>query len=182
MFTPVGSHKSERFAGRVIAATNRPINEMRVKGKFRDDFYYRICSDVIEVPPLRLRITQNSDELETILGFIVERTVGEVSESIVADISRYIRKHQPIEYRWPGNIRELEQCVRQLLLRKEYRWADDKAAAESDLNRLFEDGKITAQQLLNRYCNHLYQQLGTYEAVGRVAGLDRRTVKKYIDN
>ena len=182
IFTPVGSHKSERFEGRVIAATNRPIAEMRVKGKFRDDFYYRICSDVIEIPPLRLRISQDPDELDTILGFIVERTVGEASASIVAGISTYIRKHQPKGYSWPGNIRELEQCVRQLLLRKAYRWTEREGETGLDLNRAFAEGRFTAQELLHRYCRNLYQQLGAYEAVGRVTGLDRRTVKKYIES
>ena len=59
-FTPVGSHKTVRFEGRVVAATNCPLNELRRQGRFREDFYYRLCSDVIEVPPLRERIDVES--------------------------------------------------------------------------------------------------------------------------
>ena len=43
-FTSLGSHERKRFAGRVIAATNRPLDELRATGQFRDDFYYRLCS------------------------------------------------------------------------------------------------------------------------------------------
>ena len=49
-YTPVGSHENIPFRGRIIAATNRSLDELRRAGNFRDDFYYRLCSDVIEVP------------------------------------------------------------------------------------------------------------------------------------
>jgi transcriptional regulator with PAS, ATPase and Fis domain len=49
-FCPVGSHEPARFRGRVIAATNRPLDKLREQGLFRDDFFYRLCSDIIHVP------------------------------------------------------------------------------------------------------------------------------------
>ena len=64
-YTPVGSHESKRFEGRVIAATNRSLAELRSAGAFRHDFYYRLCSDVIEVPPLRLRLAERPEEWTT---------------------------------------------------------------------------------------------------------------------
>ncbi|MFZ1983820.1 MAG: sigma 54-interacting transcriptional regulator, partial [Desulfatitalea sp.] len=50
IFTPVGSHQPHRFSGRIIAATNRPLEEIRSQKILRDDFFYRLCSDVIEIP------------------------------------------------------------------------------------------------------------------------------------
>ena len=50
-FSPVGTHEISRFNGRVIAATNRPKQDILSGKVFRDDFYYRLCSDIIEVPP-----------------------------------------------------------------------------------------------------------------------------------
>src|SRR5262249_44682392 len=47
VFSPVGSHEKHRFRGRVVAATNRAIHDLRQKGAFRDDFFYRLCSDII---------------------------------------------------------------------------------------------------------------------------------------
>src|SRR5467141_1140269 len=46
-FTPLGGHEKRRFSGRVIAATNRRLDALRRDGRFRDDFFYRLCSDVI---------------------------------------------------------------------------------------------------------------------------------------
>src|SRR5256885_693597 len=51
-FTALGGHEKRRFSGRVIAATNRRLDELRRDGRFRDDFFFRLCSDVIEVPTL----------------------------------------------------------------------------------------------------------------------------------
>jgi transcriptional regulator with PAS, ATPase and Fis domain len=50
-FSPVGSHEKRRFEGRVIAATNRSVHRLRKNGQMREDFFYRLCSDMITVPP-----------------------------------------------------------------------------------------------------------------------------------
>src|SRR5213078_1832008 len=55
-FSPVGSREKLRFCGRVIAATNSELDELRRQKVFRDDFYYRLCSDILTVPSLRQRI------------------------------------------------------------------------------------------------------------------------------
>ena len=81
-FSPVGSHKKNRFKGRVIAATNRSIHEIRNNGVFRDDFYYRLCSDIITVPPLRQRIQEDPGELDDLLVHILERMVDQSSEEL----------------------------------------------------------------------------------------------------
>ena len=60
VFSPVGSHEQVRFRGRVIAATNKPLDALRGPGGFRDDFYYRLCSDTITVPPLRQRLREDA--------------------------------------------------------------------------------------------------------------------------
>ncbi len=179
-FSLVGSHKTEKFNGRVIAATNQPLRKIREEGKFRDDFYYRLCSDVIEVPPLRQRIQENPGELKIILSFIVSRILGRPSQDLVDRIGEYIIINQPENYGWPGNIRELEQCVRQILLRQYYTWQREEDTDVDQLHVSFTQGKLTAQQLLGRYCKGLYKRLGTYGAVARVTDLDRRTVTKYI--
>jgi len=57
VFSPVGSHEKKRFHGRVIAATNRPLDQLRGRGCSRR-FFYRLCSDMIVVPPLRQRLAR----------------------------------------------------------------------------------------------------------------------------
>ncbi|MFW2365668.1 MAG: sigma-54-dependent transcriptional regulator, partial [Desulforhopalus sp.] len=179
-FSPVGSHKKERFQGRVIAATNQPLAAMRREGKFREDFYYRLCSDVIEVPPLRQRLDENPGEIRVILSFIIKRILGRTSDELVEEIGRFIIENQPANYLWPGNIRELEQCVRQILLHQSYTWQETEERNEDQFCGEIKEGKLTAHQLLAYYCKKLYNKLGTYEAVGRLVDLDRRTVKKYV--
>ncbi len=76
-FTPVGSHEKLRFRGRVIAATNKPLDQLRATGQFRDDFFYRLCSDVIDVPTLRQRVQEETRELDDLVRSIAMRLMGE---------------------------------------------------------------------------------------------------------
>jgi len=181
-FTPVGSHDIKRFEGRVIAATNRSIFDLRKRGEFRDDFYYRLSSDVIEVPPLRVRLKELPDELDKIVALLVQRMTGNGNnQALIAHILDVLKKSVPDHYHWPGNVRELEQAVRRIILNGTVCCELDYGDSEPDWLGRVKQGQLTAQAVLSYYCNMLYQQLGTYEAVAERTALDRRTVKKYID-
>jgi DNA-binding NtrC family response regulator len=181
-FTPLGSHDSRRFAGRVIAATNRPWAQLRAEGRFRDDFYYRLCSDVIQVPTLRQRIAESARELEDLVRLVVTRIVGDQQARLVSTVLEAIERDLPRDYAWPGNVRELEQAVRRILLTGRY--AGDLADAEATQEQQFASrmlaGQLSAKDLLGRYCALLYRQLGTYAEVAARTGLDRRTARKYV--
>jgi len=182
VFSPVGSHESMRFSGRVIAASNKPLDELRGGNLFRDDFFYRLCSDVIVVPTLRRRLAEDRTELDDLLGVIVTRIVGRPDDAVVQLAKKCISQGVGPDYAWPGNVRELEQCVRRVLLTQCY---EGEAPPESDLpSRLsagITSGRYSAQDLLSDYCRLLHERSGTYEEVARQTGLDRRTVKKYIE-
>jgi transcriptional regulator with GAF, ATPase, and Fis domain len=183
VFSPVGSHDEHRFQGRVIAATNRSLEELRGQGRMRDDFFYRLCSDIITVPPLRQRIQEDPGELDDLLAHTVHRLLGRSSPDLSRMVRLVIDQHLGADYAWPGNVRELEQCVRQVLLNQVY--LGDQGSIAPDLNsRLIkgiQNGSIEAQSLLAGYCALLYRRHGTYEAVARRANLDRRTVKRHVD-
>ncbi len=183
VFSPVGSHEKLRFRGRVIAATNRSLADLRRQGRFRDDFYYRLCSDVITVPTLRQRLEEDPGELEALLGHVVRRLVGRESPALVSDIRAALAKGVGENYPWPGNVRELEQAVRRILLTRRYEGDPAPSAPADESARLLagiEAGALDAEALLSGYCKLLHRRHGTYEEVARVAGLDRRTVKKHI--
>jgi hypothetical protein len=182
-FRPVGGQQLRRFEGRVIAATNRPLNELRKAGRMRDDFFYRLCSDVIVVPPLRQRIQENADELDHLLRFVVERLLGEPSASVVEKVRDVIGQRLGRDYPWPGNVRELEQCVRSTLLNRHYHgFALPGTADPADpLAQALRDGTLDARELLAGYCFVQYRRCGTYEAASRQLQLDRRTVKKHVE-
>lgn len=177
-FTPVGSHASLRFAGRVIAATNRSLTALRQEGRFRDDFYYRLSSDVIEVPP-RVRIQESSVELEQLVQSLIERLTGQTANSLIEQILHTLDKCLPRNYAWPGNVRELEQAVRRIILTGEYHGTETPVSYGSWLNRAAQ-GELSTQELLVAYCQMLYRRHGIYEAVAIASGLDRRTAKKYV--
>jgi DNA-binding NtrC family response regulator len=186
VFSPVGSHREQRFEGRVVAATHRDLGEARAAGRFRDDFYFRLCSDVIEVPPLRRRLAEEPRELEVLLADLVERIGGAPDPALVERVAAAIAEGIPEGYAWPGNVRELEQCVRRFLLTGRC-GPDDAAAggaAEDDPASRFlaavRAGELEARELAARYCAMLHARHGTYEEVARITGLDRRTVRKYV--
>jgi len=182
-FTPLGGREKKRFSGRVIAATNRPLDKLRRDGRFRDDFFYRLCSDVIEVPTLRQRIQESPGELEQLVRLLVVRIAGEQASELAAIVMEALERDLPRGYPWPGNVRELEQAVRRILLTGRYTGgAVEAATSEEDaLEEKLRAGQLTADELLSRYCALLYRRLGTYAEVARQTGLDPRTTRKYVE-
>jgi DNA-binding NtrC family response regulator len=183
-FCSVGSHTKGRFQGRVIAATNRPIEDILDKGIFRSDFFYRLCTDIITVPPLRLRIKDDPSELTDLLNHTVEQMVGTPSLELSEIVLENIKINLGDDYPWPGNVRELEQCVRRVALKGSYKGniTPSKDKEFTALANEFQTGKLTASHLLSKYCQLHYNKTGTYEDVSKITGLDRRTVKKHINS
>ena len=182
-FTPVGSYEKKDFHGRIIAATNQPLEKLRSEGRFRDDFYYRLCSDVIHVPPLRQRLQEDPQEMGELIEHVVNRIIGRYSAEVSERVTNAIHEQIPADYRWPGNVRELEQCIRRLLLTQRYEITSTSPHEDNLEERITHNirtGDINAQQLLSAYCKLLYSRQGSYEAVARITDLDRRTVKKYV--
>ena len=181
-FCPVGSHEKLRFSGRVISATNRNISQLRKDGHFRDDLYYRLCSDVIEVPSLQQRIKENPEELGHLILCLLKRITDIPAPDLAPTIEKHIRTHIPDHYPWPGNVRELEQCIRRICLTGSCNISDDIKLTNlnSDFSLTNTTGESSAQSLLQQYCRFLYERHGSYEAVARITQLDRRTAKKYI--
>jgi transcriptional regulator with PAS, ATPase and Fis domain len=98
---PVGSDGGPGHVDvRVISATNRNLVEMIEQGKFREDLYYRINVAHLEVPPLRER----ADDIEA----MVEHLIAANGSPLVLDES-VLRLFE--KYRWPGNIRELQNVI-----------------------------------------------------------------------
>lgn len=181
-FIMVGDHRQMRFEGRVIAATNRPLNELRNQGKFRDDFYYRLCSDIITVPALRDQIKENPACFDEILGHTIDRIMGKPSGALHATLKDLLLADLGKDYSWPGNVRELEQAIRRVLITRKYSPVPENPPPQTspgNINQI-QEGTLDARNLLESYCTMLYEKHGTYEKVARITGLDRRTVKKNI--
>ncbi len=178
-FQPLGGTATRRFAGKVIAATNRDLPAEIRAGRFREDFYYRLCSDQLATPALREVLDAAPAELETLVAHIAGRLLdADEAERFTRETVEWIERRLGRRYPWPGNFRELEQCVRNLVLRGDYRPAGPLVrGAADDWNTLIEGGGLTAEELLRRYTRIVHAQAGTIEETARRLDLDRRTVK-----
>jgi len=183
-FAPVGGHAPRRFEGRVIAATNKSLSALRRAGEFRDDFFYRLCSDQITLPTLQQRIQEDPRELEMLVDHILERHFGEYGTEMKGKVMSLLGDARMRGYAWPGNVRELEQAVRRILLSGTYEidMSTTASGGEDDFVAAIEAGMLTADQLISRYCLRIYKRHGTYEEVARRTDLNWRTVKKHIEN
>lgn len=96
---PLGSNQPRKVDFRLVAATNRNLESMIELGTFRKDFYYRINSMKLRLPPL----SQRREDIPLLIRFFLER-IGDIScspEALQALSS----------YSWPGNVRELRNAV-----------------------------------------------------------------------
>jgi transcriptional regulator with AAA-type ATPase domain len=180
-FHPVGDTGSRRFQGKLIAATNHDLAADMRNSRFREDLYYRLCSDQISTPSLAEQVAESPKLLEELVIYMARRVVGPEAEELGGEVIDWIHRNLGAEYPWPGNYRELEQCLKNVLIRRNYR--PSKPAAEEPADTLSEDlraGRLTADQLLSRYCAIVYRQTGSYEETARRLQLDRRTVKSKI--
>ena len=105
MFVPVGSNREFPTNVRIIAATNRPLEDMIVKGTFREDLFYRLNVVPIFLPSL----CERKDDLDRMVQNFI-RKFNEVHKKSIRGISpdalNILKKHN-----WPGNIRELENVI-----------------------------------------------------------------------
>jgi DNA-binding NtrC family response regulator len=109
-FEPVGATESVATDVRIIAATNRDLEKMVAEGRFRGDLYYRLAVFPIALPPLRERTEDIPLFLQRFAAEIAP-SLGRRAVSFSAEAARILTN-----YRWPGNIRELQNCIERSIL------------------------------------------------------------------
>ncbi len=174
-FHPVGDTAGRQFRGKLISATNRDLAALMRQGRFREDLYYRLCSDQISTPPLAEQLADSSGVLRELVTYMAKRVAGAEAAEFAPEVLAWIEKNLGAAYPWPGNYRELEQCVKNILIRRDYR--PPRADVSDDL---LEEG-LTAEELLSRYVTVVYAHTGSYEETARRLAIDRRTAKAKVD-
>src|SRR5207247_2117382 len=109
-FSRLGSNKSIDVDVRMVAATNRNLEEMMLHGEFREDLYYRLKVIEITVPPLRER----RNEIAHLTEFFVDRYTRRYNRP-PRQLSSELQQLFQI-YEWPGNIRELENMIKRIVI------------------------------------------------------------------
>jgi DNA-binding NtrC family response regulator len=122
----VGSHQERHVDVRILAATNRNLQQEVTAGRFREDLYYRINVMSISLPPLRSR----SDDIPQLIRHFLGED-WEIEEDAEAALARY---------RWPGNIRQLSNVLQRATI-----LADDRLITVDDL-----PAEMTSQESSDR--------------------------------
>ena len=109
----LGGHHTLKVNARIIAATNRDLEEEVEKGRFRADLFYRLSVFPIELPPLRDRV----EDIEPLAQYFVKRNCEKLGKPNI-DISKKAI-NELTSYSWPGNVRELEHVIERSVLLSE---------------------------------------------------------------
>ena len=180
-FQPVGDVVLRKFEGKLIAATNRDLGAEIVKGNFREDLYYRLCADRIEVPALAEQLKDRPETLRELVLYMARRAAGDDAEALSQQVDAWIKKELPANYLWPGNYRELEQCVRNILIRRTYKPLEQTRPITEDVfYQRMSRCEVTAAEVMGFYSTLVYSECGSYEETAKRIDLDRRTVKRHV--
>ncbi|MFN3200455.1 MAG: sigma-54-dependent transcriptional regulator [Bradymonadia bacterium] len=202
-FQRIGDTDHKPFHGKIVSATHRDLMAGIAEGHFRQDLYYRLCADLVTTPSLRTQLDDAPGDVETLVWHLAGKVAGprqgaaferdggfgqgdtEVVDGLAEEVLRWINTQMPADYPWPGNVRELEQCVRNVAIRGSYTPQAEGVRPDTGplgpLHREMQRGSLTAEEVVGRYVAHVYDQTGNYVEAARRVGLDRRTVKRHVD-
>jgi len=184
---PVGSNTAAQVDVRLIAATNRNLEQGVSEGWFREDLFYRLNVFTITMPPLRNRL----DSLDELLQTFIAKASTRVNKTLVGIEDRAI--YAMSQYHWPGNIRELQNIIERAavlthdeVIRLENLpvifgelvfQAPDETSHDSLRSQRQKHVNQVERNLLTRY---LRETDGNTSAAARLAGIPRRTFYRML--
>jgi transcriptional regulator with PAS, ATPase and Fis domain len=176
----VGSMEKVSVDIRVIAATNRPLQQLVAEGKFREDLYYRLNVVAIQVPPLRDRLA----DLPLLFDFFLKRHSRRMGKTIAvhAEVLEMLSG-----YGWPGNVRELENVIeRAITLNTTGMLTDADFAEQFQQNQktsvAFPRELVSLEEIERQYILHVVQRCnGNMSRAAEVLQIDRRTLYRMVE-
>jgi DNA-binding NtrC family response regulator len=182
---PIGGSGEIEFDTRIIAATNRDLDEDVEAGRFREDLYYRINVVRIHVPGLRSR----GNDVLLLAQHFVEKFGKRMDKSVVGISSPAAQKL--LEYDWPGNVRELENSIERAVTLTKFAEITVDDLPEKVRNYQSSHMVIggddpeelpTLDEVERRYIERVLKASGGNKTqAARVLGLDRRTLYRKLD-
>jgi transcriptional regulator with GAF, ATPase, and Fis domain len=172
----VGDNRPERVDIRVVAATNRVLEEEIKAGRFREDLYYRLNVVNLHLPPLRDR----GDDLLIIAKFLLSQAVKEQPTAVRGFSKSCVAAMRA--YKWPGNIRQLENRLRKaaVLADGPMLSAEDMDLRPEDVEEILPLAEARARWEA-RYINEVLERnAGNRTQTARDLGVDPRTIFRHL--
>jgi transcriptional regulator with GAF, ATPase, and Fis domain len=173
-FERLGSSRTIKVDTRIIAATNRNLEEEVRKGRFRDDLWYRLNIFPITIPSLRDRM----EDIPLLVDFYVKKIskrMGKTIEIIPVSVMDALRN-----YHWPGNVRELENVLERAVINS----SGSKLRLVDELKKPHKDLMKTKQTLEEVERNHIVRTLeqthwkvSGKNGAAEILGLNRSTLR-----
>ena len=174
-FERVGSSHTIKVDVRIIAATNRNLEEEVRNGRFREDLWYRLNIFPIIIPPLRDRM----EDIPLLVDFYVKKIAKRLGRSI--EIIPEVVMTALQNYNWPGNIRELENVLERALINSpgpKLRLADELAKSVKDVSVI---NSKTMEAVERDYIFQVLEQtnwkVSGKDSASEILGLDRSTLR-----
>jgi DNA-binding NtrC family response regulator len=174
----VGGQDWIRVDVRVVAATNRNLEQLVAQGTFREDLFYRLKVVTITLPPLRDR----REDIPLLAEYFVRRHAARSNKTvshITPEAMRMLTAHS-----WPGNIRELEHCIeRAVALANGQVLTPDDLATElrGGVDETLFRGAPTLEEVKRRYLAHVLQETGgNISRAATILGVERRSLQRML--
>ena len=173
-FERLGSSRTVKVDVRIIAATNRNLEEEVRKGRFRDDLWYRLNVFPITMPPLRDRL----DDIPLLVEFYVRkisRRMGKSIEIIPTSAMNALR-----DYHWPGNVRELENVLERAVINSsgpKLRLVDELTPRQKDRSSTHETLEAVEREHIVRTLEQVQWKVSGKDGAAEILGLNRSTLR-----
>jgi len=177
---PVGGNRTEDVDIRIIAATNRDLEDDIREGKFREDLFYRLNVIHIGLPPLRDR----ESDIELIARYFLQKQTIEYKRPHIKGFSPAAKKMME-QYRWPGNVRELMNRIKKAVILCEQSLIDPEDLELSEKRKEELAIRPLAQAREEWQKNYILQALkknqGNRTRTAQMLDVDPRTIFRYLE-
>jgi DNA-binding NtrC family response regulator len=173
----VGDSAQHKVDVRIVAATNKDLDNLVTKKLFREDLYFRLSVVTINVPPLRDR----ENDILLLANVFVEQYARELDRSTVQFSPNAIRVLK--DYYWPGNVRELQNVVQRVMIMSDSQTIEAHHLPSLMKNSVPHDsgnGRTLAQVEMEHIQNVLAGVNGNKTRAAQILGIDRKTLREKL--
>lgn len=174
-FQRLGGKEEIKTDVRIIAATNRDLEGLKDRGKFREDLYWRLNVVNIKLPPLRER----KDDIEYLVRYFIRKFGSELNKDVKGISPELLKEFH--NYHWPGNVRELQSIIQRgmVMCQKDVLSIEDCEALSQSRSEAEKPGVI--EEILSRAANELLQTEGVTIYKEAVSRFERMLIEKALE-